>query len=759
MIAGVTRHARTQRDARALEAHLMKAENAPRVRVLGGSLATDLPGAVADMQRLRDSTSADAAALHIHLSPNRAMTDNELARAAEIVREHLGAVDHPAVLVFHDKERQAGGGPTHAHLVVGRVSPEGRVLEAGFEKIRLETAARIIEHELGEEPTLGRHHTSAVRWLRNNGRSDIADWLTAAHGPNPDKPTSTASPDKRQALARQGVKLSEARAEIRAAWTSGGAESVQAAGYSIEPGRKSGIFIVSRDGTEIGSLDRLTCEKRADIRNAMEAAQVQISRHESKSGTVQRSRKPAEGDSRPVAGDPSSEKSEKFRPERSGQGRPRDALAGRKKSGAEIASLEIAEQARRFAEGFSARLDDRLAVLAARRWIEDQRASLKGTILETLQAPDDADARREVPRSRRKLAVFDAAANALRMNPDVAFGGERALMGAARRLHAERTAAIRDEIREAWTSGGVTAIRESGFQVAPGRDGAWRVLRDGVPLGTLHRLIGETLAKASQAIESDLRSSSSPDAEKPAKSRQARTSENTQPSEKPTQHDSEVSTGDPSSGKQPRRRSPKDIVAAAQGFFDRLETDLRGQIAELSRPDTLPEPAELADTRRRLSAAARDLAAWEAGHGTRITELRLRTDTGQPTSFWAWVSGATGRYAAAAKELSELFEEREPLLKSVTAYRREINILQAAQETRQAIHNAARKDDLARLRGELSLLPDARAALKADPTIARGGGKALADAARRRQAERRAEERRREPEAVRRQQSASAPRM
>ncbi|UES49920.1 relaxase/mobilization nuclease domain-containing protein [Roseibium aggregatum] len=682
MIAGVTRHARTQRDSRALATHLLKPENNPRTRILGGSLATDLSGALADMQRLRDSTKADSAAFHIHLSPSRAMSDEELGRAADIVIRHFGGEGHPAALVTHEKERRDGDGHRHAHLVLGRVSPEGRVLEAGFEKIRLETAARIIEHELGEEPTLGRHHTSAVRWLRNNGRSDIADWLTSAHGPNPDKPTSTASPDKRQALARQGVNLADARAEIRDAWTSGGAEAVREAGYAIESGRKSGIFIVSRDGTEIGSLDRLTGEKRADVRNAMEPHLDQISRKERKSEPTQRAGGPVQRDSGPVAGDPSSEESEKFRPERFGFG-ARHALRGKKKSGAEQVSEAAAEQGRRLAESFERHQDAALAVAAAHRWIKDRRAELKGAILESSRMPDDADARRDVARSCRELAVLDAAEEALWADPSLAIGGERALMGAARRLHAGRMAAKTD-----------------------GED-------------------IEYVRLTSAATP--------PDAESPLKSPQARTSANTQPSRKPAESVSAPVVGDPSAGKRRSRRSPEEAAAAAGRFLDRVEADLRGRITQLSRPDKLSEPTELTDARQRLTGVAQERAAWDVRHGARLTELRLKTAAGRPVGFWAWVSGATGRYDVASRELNALSDEREPLRLAKAEATQALRILQSAQETRQVVHDEDRMHRLQQLRHQEELLQDARAALKDDPMIACAGRKGLAKAAKERQ--------------------------
>ncbi len=359
MIAGVVRHAKTSRDARALEAHLLKGENNPRVHVLAGTLATDLSGVLEDMQRLRDATSADAAALHIHLSPSRSMSDAELISAAEIVIQHFGADGFPAALVIHDKERTEGQGDRHGHLVLGRVSPELQVLESGFEKIRLETAARIIEFELGEEPTLGRHHNSAVKWLATNGRKDIAEWLAHAHGSEPEKPQSAVTPDGRQGLARKGIDLPTARQEIRNAWALDGAQAVRDAGYEIAAGRKAGVFIVAKDGIEIGTLDRLLGQKRAVVRAAMEAEIPAITAQNPETEKNKRAVKPVEGPSSTSVGDPSREnrlsgQSNDDRPRtlKTGTGaanRPA-GVRGKKPHGAELVSEAAAQAGRRLAE-------------------------------------------------------------------------------------------------------------------------------------------------------------------------------------------------------------------------------------------------------------------------------------------------------------------------------------------------------------------------------------------------------------------------
>jgi len=268
VIGGVSRHGRTRRDSRALVSHLLR-DRGSRVELFN-SVAPNLSAAVEDMELARDGSSADAAFLHIHLSPARDMTRDELRQAADIVVRHLGADGHQAALVYHDKPRSSGEGGTHAHLVLGRVGPDGKVLESGFEKLRVETAMRIAEFELGEQPTLGRHHASGVKWLRANGRAYVADWMEAAHGPDPAKPGSAASPARRQGLARQGVDLSGVRDVVRDAWDrSDGPEALQASlreqGFDVVPGTKPGVFVVRAGDVEIGALDRIIKEKRAAV--------------------------------------------------------------------------------------------------------------------------------------------------------------------------------------------------------------------------------------------------------------------------------------------------------------------------------------------------------------------------------------------------------------------------------------------------------------------------------------------------------------
>jgi len=273
MIGQIVRHGRTKKDVKNLHAHLMKGSGT-RFEVLN-SAAPDLQETMNDMITARGGSRADSAFLHISLSPSRDMTDDELRKTAEIVMKHFNADEHQAVLVIHEKDRANDSGNRHAHLVLGRVGPDGDVLLSGFDKIKLETAVRIAEFELGEPSVLGRHHKSAIKWLQANGRDDVAQYMIAAHSNNPTKPTSSASPAVRQKIERTtGKDLSAISNDVRSAWEkSDNGQSFAAAltsvGLSVKSGKKDGVFVIENDGQEIGALDRLLKEKRAAVRHKM----------------------------------------------------------------------------------------------------------------------------------------------------------------------------------------------------------------------------------------------------------------------------------------------------------------------------------------------------------------------------------------------------------------------------------------------------------------------------------------------------------
>lgn len=269
MIGLAVPHGRTKQDAQTLAAYLLKDAGA-RVE-LYNSVAPDLHEIMSDMLLFRDASRADAAFLHMFISPARDMSNSELRKAAEIAIRHFGAEEHPYALVIHEKERTGGKGNRHVHGVVGRVGPKGQIIKPGFEKIRMEAAMRIAEYELGEPCVLGRYHASNVKWLRDHGRDDVADYMVAAFGTNPERPQTTVSAANRNRMQRLGFHAGTVIATVQDAWTKSDnavtfIAALSDAGLSIIPGLKPDVFIVaSKGGVELMALERILKEDRGVI--------------------------------------------------------------------------------------------------------------------------------------------------------------------------------------------------------------------------------------------------------------------------------------------------------------------------------------------------------------------------------------------------------------------------------------------------------------------------------------------------------------
>ncbi|MGH0003809.1 relaxase/mobilization nuclease domain-containing protein [Pseudovibrio ascidiaceicola] len=268
MIGGVWKHGQARRDTRNLNFHLLRDEGA-RVQIMN-SFAPDLLSVLEEMELFRDSSKAKSALLHIHISPSTELNDEQLREAADIVRKHLGVEDHQAALVIHDKERDGGDGGRHAHLVIGRVGPNGRAMDSGFEKIKVETAIRIAEFEMGEPVQVGRHSRSSANFLRKIGREDVAQRIEVALKNDPEPPKSAASPEKRRKLDRLGVDFKQTRNLVKDLWrVSDGPKAFRSAlesnGLKLEPGKRSNIWIIKCGEVEVGSVDRLLKQDRLDI--------------------------------------------------------------------------------------------------------------------------------------------------------------------------------------------------------------------------------------------------------------------------------------------------------------------------------------------------------------------------------------------------------------------------------------------------------------------------------------------------------------
>lgn len=268
MILTTTRHGRTKRDVRNLKAHLNASIGQDaRVVSIGNVPLSNADDALRYMEMMRDGSRADVSMHHITISPMNRLTEAQRDEAVQRILAAMGAEDHAYVLWEHDgKARSAKAADHHFHFVVGHVGPDGKALDDAFSYQRLEAAARTMEVDFGEPITHSRRTGHVAGILREMGRDDVADMLVAP----PDRPNSSTSSTRRAAAARDGIDLPKAQAAVRDAWTA--ADSPQAfrnalreQGFDVSPGQKVGVIIVTKDGVEIGALDRITREKRAVV--------------------------------------------------------------------------------------------------------------------------------------------------------------------------------------------------------------------------------------------------------------------------------------------------------------------------------------------------------------------------------------------------------------------------------------------------------------------------------------------------------------
>lgn len=312
MIVTYEKHGRSARDAACLLVHLQKPENeSVRLLEIGNSVALDMAGVIRDMQILRDGSSAKAAFHHLSINPARTLSDDALLKAVHAVRAEMDPdLTRPFFIVEHVKARvgtEAGVGADagiHAHLVLGHVDGRGRSLIDGRSKIRTEATARINEFFQRDvsKPMLGRHHKQVLKILRRRGLHDVAAWMVAAHGEDPERPRAAMSSRSRQRAKRAGVDLPKAKAMITAAWAKTraiGSFKAELAnqGYAVVTGTKPGVFIiVDNAGNTVGSVDRLLRLRRRAVKELMERNHE---RETTEQGGLRPS--PADGRTRPQA--------------------------------------------------------------------------------------------------------------------------------------------------------------------------------------------------------------------------------------------------------------------------------------------------------------------------------------------------------------------------------------------------------------------------------------------------------------------------
>ena len=229
------------RRAGGLEAHLLRTDTNETVRVRTDLFrgADDLHGALRLMEAFaRTNPRVVRAFVHVIISPDHDMTDDEIGRALAMVESEHGLSSVLRAVVAHLKGTRA----IHIHAVYPVVDPvTGRAVRSHDAFERDELISRRLELAMDERITPGPRIDANVAGLRRRGLDAEADRLAPYLPVRHADPLSRAD---RQQASRLGVKAAEWSARAFAIFEEAGrdltafADRLEAAGLLVARGSK-----------------------------------------------------------------------------------------------------------------------------------------------------------------------------------------------------------------------------------------------------------------------------------------------------------------------------------------------------------------------------------------------------------------------------------------------------------------------------------------------------------------------------------------
>lgn len=154
--------------------------------------------------------------LHIIISPDQKMTDDELKQTVEAINAEFGFnPNDPHTLTMHKHTDADGISRKHWHLVRPAADSEtGKTYKLFRSKAKDEAVSRLMELELGHQLTYGPNNQFAEMRLREQGRDELADKLASAFG-DQDAPRAAYSSNDHQQAKRQNFDLPALRQQLK----------------------------------------------------------------------------------------------------------------------------------------------------------------------------------------------------------------------------------------------------------------------------------------------------------------------------------------------------------------------------------------------------------------------------------------------------------------------------------------------------------------------------------------------------------------
>ncbi len=238
--------------AGSLAAHLGNAEKNERVTLLEtrGTIASDLRGALVEMEAVASGTRCEKSLYHAAISPEQPhrLTPEQRKEAIDLLEARLGLVGHARVVVIHEKF-----GREHIHVVWSRIDIDKmRAIAHSHNYRKHEEVSRELERRFGHARVQGAHHE----------REGV------------ERPDRTPSRAELRQEERTGIKGKDVRDQVTQLHrSSDNAESFRAAladkGYVLAKGDRRDFVIFDRAGGHHSLARRIEGLNAADLRAFM----------------------------------------------------------------------------------------------------------------------------------------------------------------------------------------------------------------------------------------------------------------------------------------------------------------------------------------------------------------------------------------------------------------------------------------------------------------------------------------------------------
>ena len=236
--------------ARSLANHLMNSRDNEEVQfsAMRGLVADDVHGALSDIEDFSLVSACQKQFYHVSLNPDRPLKNQDWQQAWTLYEIEFGLREQPFIEVTHRKEARL-----HKHRVYARVTEAGTALQLSFTRIRNEKIARILEYELGHSLTPGKHNRAVINRLREEGLSDVAQWMEQGHAHRQPRPIADVNSQDQQQEKRTKIPLAQIKADLQTIYqeTHNGSTfeaALIAQGYLLARGDRRDLVIIDSAG-------------------------------------------------------------------------------------------------------------------------------------------------------------------------------------------------------------------------------------------------------------------------------------------------------------------------------------------------------------------------------------------------------------------------------------------------------------------------------------------------------------------------------